>query len=160
MAEILDLVKRLYPFPYSVTGKGNDDSLPLWLADNPFEVVAFESLADGRLYFPRLNTGVNGWIDWTWTASEVELFCRAFDAPYAGAGTFIGDEEVRLGGVHLEEGEGDLHPFTAGLVVRRRRRHIVRPSFRQDALAVPNSVIEIEKAEPCEIPRRGPDLAR
>ena len=90
-------------------------------ADKPFEVVAFESLDAGRLYFPRLNAGVNGWIDWTWTASEVELFCRAFDAPYDGAGTFIGDEEVRLGGVHLEQGEDDLHPFAAGLVVRRRR---------------------------------------
>ncbi len=89
-------------------------------ADKPFEAVAFESLDAGRLYFPRLNTGVNGWIDWTWPAPEVELFCRAFDVPYAGAGTFIGDQEVRLSQVHLEEGEEDLHPFTAGLVVRRR----------------------------------------
>ena len=89
-------------------------------ADNPFEVVEFESLDDGRLYFSRLNTAVNGWIDWTWPAPEVELFCRAFDKPYAGAGTFIGDHEVRLGGVHLVPGEDDLHPFTAGLVVRRR----------------------------------------
>ena len=89
-------------------------------ADKLFEAVAFDSLEAGRLYFPRLNTGVNGWIDWTWSASEVELICRAFDKPYAGAGTFIRDEEVRLGGVHLEEGEDGLHPFTAGLVVRRR----------------------------------------
>ncbi len=88
-------------------------------ANKPFEAVAFESLDAGRLYFPRLNTRVNGWIDWTWPAPEVELFCRAFDAPYTSAGTFIGDEEVRLSCVHLEQGEDDLHPFTAGLVVRR-----------------------------------------
>ena len=88
-------------------------------ADKPFETVAFATLDAGRLYFPRLYTGLNGWIDWTWTASQVELFCRAFDKPYDGAGTFIGDEEVRLGGVQLEEGEDGLHPFTAGLVVRR-----------------------------------------
>ena len=29
---IRDLVQRLYPFAYSVTGYGNDASLPVWLA--------------------------------------------------------------------------------------------------------------------------------
>ena len=46
MAEILDLIKRLYPFPCSVTGKGNDSSLPLWLAELPFEVSEYPSGAE------------------------------------------------------------------------------------------------------------------
>ena len=88
-------------------------------ADKPFKTVEFATLNAGRMYFPRLYTGLNGWIDWSWAASEVELFCRAFGDPYDGAGTFIEDQEVRLGGVRLEDGEDSLHPFTAGLVVRR-----------------------------------------
>jgi len=43
---IIDTVKRLYPFPYSVVGRGNDDSLPLWLAELPFDVHSYPSGAE------------------------------------------------------------------------------------------------------------------
>lgn len=63
MAEILDLVKRLYPFPYSVTGKGNDDSLPVWLAELPFEVSEYPSGAE-----------YNGWtIPPAWEVKRAEI---------------------------------------------------------------------------------------
>jgi aminopeptidase-like protein len=41
--DIVDLVRRLYPFAYSVVGKSNDDSLSLWLAELPFKVHEYPS---------------------------------------------------------------------------------------------------------------------
>ena len=72
-----------------------------------------------RLYFPRLLTSENAFIDWSWGAGDVVRFCHAFDRPYAGAGTFLGERLLRLRDVSLAEDRVTLHPFTAGLVVRR-----------------------------------------
>lgn len=85
----------------------------------PFTPVPFETVNDGRLYFPRLFTSENGIIDWSWTVDEIERFCCAFDRPYDGAATFIDGALVRLKDVAKVEDDADLHPFSAGLVVRR-----------------------------------------
>jgi methionyl-tRNA formyltransferase len=87
-------------------------------ADKEFEPIEFTSLDESRLYYPRLNTLENGWIDWSWTALEIERFCCAFDRPYAGAATLLGGAMVRLSDVRLTEPIEALHPFVAGLVVR------------------------------------------
>ncbi len=86
-------------------------------ADRPFEPIEFGSVENDRLYFPRLHTVVNGWIDWAWSAPDIERFCCAFDTPYQGGGTYMATTEVRLAGVQVEE--GSFHPFNGGLVVRR-----------------------------------------
>lgn len=63
MAEILALIKRLFPYPYSVTGKGNDEALPAWLAELPFEVSEYPSGAE-----------YNGWtIPPAWQVSRAEI---------------------------------------------------------------------------------------
>lgn len=86
--------------------------------------VAFEprpssELDSRRLYFPRLLTSENAFIDWSWDAGDVLRFCNAFDRPYAGAGTFLDGRLLRLRDVSRAEDPVTLHPFTAGLVVRR-----------------------------------------
>ena len=43
MSGLKDIIGRLYPFSYSVTGKGNDESLPVWLEEIPFKVHEFSS---------------------------------------------------------------------------------------------------------------------
>src|SRR5439155_21483155 len=43
------------------------------------------------VFLPRLNTQRHGFIDWSWHSEEIERFIRAFDEPYPGASTFIGD---------------------------------------------------------------------
>ena len=45
-------------------------------------------------YWPRLNTNIHGWIDWSWSLEEIERFIFAFDHPYTGAKTFL--EDIRL----------------------------------------------------------------
>jgi RimJ/RimL family protein N-acetyltransferase/methionyl-tRNA formyltransferase len=86
----------------------------------PFSVTPYAPLNRFRLYFPRLRTALNGWIDWSWTAAEIERFCCAFDDPYAGAGTFCREREVRLSCVSVvPEPRIAAHPFSAGLIVRK-----------------------------------------
>ena len=96
-----------------------DGALKDILAGRPFRAQSYDSLEPRRFYLPRLNMLKNGYIDWSWSAAQIERFCGAFDRPYAGAASFIDGVEVRLGDVRLEKGER-FHPFLSGLVVRRR----------------------------------------
>jgi RimJ/RimL family protein N-acetyltransferase/methionyl-tRNA formyltransferase len=88
-------------------------------AGTEFARVPFSAFESGRLYFPRLMTRENAWIDWSWGAKDIEAFCRAFDAPYPGAATLLEGNEVRLSGVSLAEEHPHIHPYCAGLIVRK-----------------------------------------
>jgi len=70
-------------------------------------------------YFPRLNTKLNGWIDWTMEASDIERFICAFDDPYDGAQTLLNDEIVHLKSVSLSPQDGVFHPHQTGIVYRK-----------------------------------------
>lgn len=62
-AATIEMVRRLYPFPYSVTGKGNDESLPVWLAELPFTIHEYPSGAE-----------LNGWtVPPAWTVDKAEI---------------------------------------------------------------------------------------
>lgn len=69
-------------------------------------------------YLPRLSADVNGWIDWSWNASEIERFICAFDDPYPGARTRHRGRPVILKDVYAQSVDGLTHPFQAGLVYR------------------------------------------
>lgn len=63
MGETLDLVKRLYPFAYSVTGRGNDESLAQWQAELPFTIHEYPSGAE-----------LNGWrVPHAWSVEKAEI---------------------------------------------------------------------------------------
>jgi methionyl-tRNA formyltransferase len=76
-------------------------------------------------YNPRLNTDINGWIDWNWRAEKLEAFINAFDEPYVGASTFINKKRVRLKKVQAHGGEQPTHPFMAGIISRSGKNWIV-----------------------------------
>jgi RimJ/RimL family protein N-acetyltransferase/methionyl-tRNA formyltransferase len=91
-------------------------------ANEAFRPRAFDEVDGQRLYFPRLITRDNGWIDWSWPGRAIHDFCCAFSAPYPGASTFYNGRRIHL---HATTwlGEGELtylHPFCSGLVVRSR----------------------------------------
>jgi methionyl-tRNA formyltransferase len=69
-------------------------------------------------YFPFLATAQHGYIDWRWSTDEIERFICAFDRPYRGASTFLGEDRVFLRDCHAEYVDGRFHPFHAGLVYR------------------------------------------
>jgi len=72
-----------------------------------------------RRYNPRLDTKINGWIDWFNSSNEIYNFINAFDEPYQGATTYVGKTKVRLKDVHLHGGEIKGHPFSSGIVIRK-----------------------------------------
>ena len=47
-------------------------------------------------YWPRLKTDINGWVDWSLKIDSIERFICAFDEPYSGAKTFLGNKTVSL----------------------------------------------------------------
>lgn len=70
------------------------------------------------IYFPRLNTIKNGWIDWSWNTEDIASFINAFDDPYPGASTYLDGQWVRLKNVRVEYNDGPFHPFQAGLAYK------------------------------------------
>jgi len=69
-------------------------------------------------YWPRLYTNVHGYIDWNWKLKDIEQFICAFDDPYKGAITFIGETKVRLKKCFSIVNDGCFHPFQKGIVYR------------------------------------------
>lgn len=69
-------------------------------------------------YWPRLKSSVNGWIDWSWNATDIERFICAFDEPYPGARTRFRGRTVLLRDVWHQSMDGTTHPFQSGLVYR------------------------------------------
>ena len=73
-------------------------------------------------YYPRIHTPTHGWIDWSWSASDIEKFILSFDDPHPGARTFWRSETVILRNCQLHVGEIGHHPFQNGLIIRNNRK--------------------------------------
>lgn len=87
-------------------------------------------------YWPRLNTDINGWINWNWSGADIERFVLAFDDPYIGALTTLNGEPVHLKGVCLSPQDGLFHPYQSGVVYRVSKNWI--------CVAVPGSTLVVE----------------
>ena len=72
---------------------------------------------DLSTYWPRLNTAVHGWVDWSWERSEIMSFLHAFGPPYSGAQTFLRGCVVRLSDARMGDARV-FHPFQFGLIYR------------------------------------------
>lgn len=69
-------------------------------------------------FWPRLATPINGWIDWSWSCSEIERFVCAFDKPYPGARTTLKEKTVILMDATYTLQDSCRHPFQSGLIYR------------------------------------------
>ena len=88
-------------------------------------------------YWPRLNTEINGWINWTLEPIDLEKFICAFDEPYAGALTMLNENKVRIKEVCLSPQDGYFHPFQSGIIYRKSKSWI--------CVAIHGSTLVIEK---------------
>ncbi len=70
------------------------------------------------IFFPRLHTKSQAYIDWSWKTDEIETFICAFDDPYPGSSTFLNNKRVFLKGCQVEYNDGPFHPFQVGLIYR------------------------------------------
>ncbi len=75
-------------------------------------------------YWPRLSTDIHGFIDWHWLQTDIEKFICAFDDPYAGALTFVGDNKVRIKECYSWFDDGVFHPFQKGIIYRKNKNSI------------------------------------
>ncbi len=75
-------------------------------------------------YNPRINTEVNGWIDWNMDASQLDKFISAFDDPYKGAHTFLNDKKVYIKKSSVNFQDQIFHSFNRGIVYRNNLKWI------------------------------------
>lgn len=87
-------------------------------------------------YYPRLNTDLNGWIDWNLKSYQIERFINAFDDPYPGASTFLRNKRVRLKKTYLSSSDTGNHPFMSGLILRHDKKWVVVSANDQNVLLV------------------------
>ncbi len=80
--------------------------------------------ADDPLFYPRLNTIEQGWVDWSWPVEHVHRFIQAFKPPHRGARTHVDGIEVILTESDVA-GVCSTHPFHAGLIVEREQDGVV-----------------------------------
>lgn len=86
-------------------------------AGNAFNLTTIDE--DKASFFPALSTIHHGWINWSWSAEDICLFINAFGSPYLGASTLYGEQPVFLNKVCIVPHDDYLHPFCAGLVIRK-----------------------------------------
>lgn len=68
-------------------------------------------------YWPRLNTALHGWINWSWGLDEISRFCDAFSYPHGGARTLVNGVVLEIRSCSIQLGK-DFHPFQSGMVFR------------------------------------------
>lgn len=88
-------------------------------------------------YWPRLNTQIHGWIDWKWTATEISKFILAFDDPYSGAKTMLGNNTIHLKKCFLKKSKTKFHSFQTGIIIRKNKNFI--------SISCGNSVLNVKK---------------
>ena len=88
-------------------------------------------------YWPRLNTEMNGWINWNLNDDDIDCFICAFDDPYDGAKTFLNDKIFHLKSVMLTYENGKFHPFQKGIIYRKNKKWI--------SVCLKNSTLLVEK---------------
>jgi len=88
-------------------------------------------------YFPFLSTKDNGLINWSWGGEDICLFINAFDDPYPGASTYLGDEKIYLKDCRLLKAVEHYHSFTTGIVIRKNSDGIF--------IAAGNNLLNVKK---------------
>lgn len=84
------------------------------------DVVKLDEQAEEKsTYWPRLNTNLNGYINWDWQGADIERFIDAFDDPYPGASTFLKEKRIGFKKAQFNQEIDNFHPFQFGIVFRK-----------------------------------------
>jgi methionyl-tRNA formyltransferase len=90
-------------------------------------------------YFPRLNSKINGFINWDLPSYDLVNFINSFDDPYDGASTFLNREnfgKLFIKSVHLHGGEIPNHPFMSGIITRHDKKWLVVSTANRHSLLI------------------------
>ncbi len=84
----------------------------------------------GSMFFPRLFTSKNGWINWSWNGNDIIKFINAFDNPYDGASTrYLKTNKINMK-VFLKEATWfnkkiKFHPYQSGLIINKIKQSFI-----------------------------------
>jgi len=90
-------------------------------------------------YNPRLNTEVDGLINWNMDSYDLFNFIKAFDDPYKGASTFLNNGDfgkLYIKKVHLHGGDSSNHPYMTGIVSRHDNDWLVVSTISKHMLLI------------------------
>jgi len=90
-------------------------------------------------YFPRINTKINGFIDWNLQSYDLANFINSFDEPYDGASTFLNRGNfgtLFIKSSHLHGGEVPNHPFMSGIITRHDKKWLVVSTKNRHSLLI------------------------
>jgi len=91
----------------------------------------------GSFYWPKINSDIDGLINWNWNADEIIDFIRGFSKPYNGAFTFLKGKKIRIFDANKLKFTEKFHPFQSGIIFRKdknflyvaARKYIIKISF-------------------------------
>ena len=90
-------------------------------------------------YFPRINTKINGFIDWNLQSYDLANFINSFDEPYEGASTLLNRGNfgtLFIKSAHLHGGEVPNHPFMSGIITRHDNKWLVVSTKNRHSLLI------------------------
>ena len=90
-------------------------------------------------YNPRLNTEIDGLINWELDSYDLYNFINAFDDPYKGASTFLNNRnfgKLYIKKVHLHGGDSSNHPYMSGIVARHDKDWITVSTGSKHSLLI------------------------
>ena len=102
---------------YSVI-RGYEDNFFKQFLEGEIKAIKTNNDVSEDYYWPRLNTSIHGYINWNWTANEIEAFCKSFSDPFEGAKSFIKSKKVFLKSASMAHDKANFHPFQYGLIYR------------------------------------------
>jgi methionyl-tRNA formyltransferase len=83
-----------------------------------------KKLKQNKIYMPRLNTPIHGYINWNWDAEEISSFASVFDKPFIGASTFLSKKKIYLRNVSSHKSRIKFHPFQYGIIFNNDKKKI------------------------------------
>jgi methionyl-tRNA formyltransferase len=80
--------------------------------------------SNNSYYWPKLNSDVDGKINWDWDARDIASFIRGFSHPFNGAFSYIGKYKVKVFNASFHRSKTRFHPFQNGLIFRMDKKNI------------------------------------
>jgi len=70
-------------------------------------------------YFPRLNSKIHGWIDWSLNFEDLSYFINAFDDPFEGCKTYYKKKQVKIKSTSINYEDSKFNSYKAGIIYRK-----------------------------------------
>lgn len=103
------------------------------------------------IYLPQLYTETNGAIDWSWSATNIERFIRAFGPPYPGAFTFYNGGRITVLKSTLENTEYKFHPFYFGRIIAKTNKGFVKIATKDKILVIQKILVDGKIIKPSTV---------